>query len=431
MKHFGTDGIRCKENIFTEEYLTRISEGIARLPRCEKVIIGRDPRESGLRIEKTMAKVLSDCGKTVLIAGMVPTPVLAFLTKRHGCDYGIMLSASHNPPEYNGVKLFSAEGNKVSEEIELEVEDYIDGEEKAEYVGDGKIEKVCDGGKEYIDYLMKKVNPVRLKGVKIALDAANGATSVIAPEIFREAGAEVDAYFTDTDGKEINKDCGATVPGTLFKIMEKGGYDIGFTYDGDGDRVMCVQGGKIYNGDHLMYVHCKDMKARGKLVDDTMVGTVMSNLGTEAACKKAGINLVRTAVGDKCVFREMEKHGYNVGGEESGHMIFTDYMPTGDGILASLLTAELNEVTPLNVADDIKEYPSVSDCVICDKEAVYKFRTDAEIKNYIDNIDKEYRTVIRPSGTEPKIRILVEAEDLEKAKKKCAEIKKFIEEKVL
>ena len=426
MKHFGTDGIRCRENIFTEEYLTRISEGIARLPRCEKVIIGRDPRESGLRIEKTMAKVLSDCGKTVLIAGMVPTPVLAFLTKKHGCDYGIMLSASHNPPEYNGVKLFSAEGNKVSEEIELEVEDYIDGEEKAEYVGDGKIEKVCD-----IDYLMKKVNPVRLKGVKIALDAANGATSVIAPEIFREAGAEVDAYFTDTDGKEINKDCGATVPGTLLKIMEKGGYDIGFTYDGDGDRVMCVQGGKIYNGDHLMYVHCKDMKARGKLVDDTMVGTVMSNLGTEAACKKAGINLVRTAVGDKCVFREMEKHGYNVGGEESGHMIFTDYMPTGDGILASLLTAELNEVTPLNVADDIKEYPSVSDCVICDKEAVNRFRTDAEIKNYIDNIDKEYRTVIRPSGTEPKIRILVEAEDLEKAKKKCAEIKKFIEEKVL
>ena len=221
------------------------------------------------------------------------------------------------------------------------------------------------------------------------------------------------------------------MPKFLLEKCQGRDYDIAFTYDGDGDRVMCVQDGKIFNGDHLMYVHCKDMMTRGELVENTMVGTVMSNLGTEKACKAAGINLVRTAVGDKCVYREMVKKGYNVGGEESGHMIFSDYLKTGDGILASLLTACLNMKKRVSEADDIVECPSVSDCIICDKEAIAKFNASEEIKEFLSSVSSEYRIVVRPSGTEPKIRILVEAEQTEKASAFASEIKKYIEERVL
>ena len=221
------------------------------------------------------------------------------------------------------------------------------------------------------------------------------------------------------------------MPKFLLEKCRDADYDIAFTYDGDGDRVMCVQDGKIFNGDHLMYVHCKDMMTRGELVENTMVGTVMSNLGTEKACKAAGINLVRTAVGDKCVYREMVKKGYNVGGEESGHMIFSDYLKTGDGILASLLTACLNTKKRVSEADDIVECPSVSDCIICDKEAIAKFNVSEEIKKFLSSVPSEYRIVVRPSGTEPKIRILVEAEQTEKASAFASEIKKYIEERVL
>lgn len=427
MKHFGTDGIRCKENIFTEEYLTKIASGLVFIG-AKRVIFGRDPRTSGPRMEKTMSKVLVEHGVEVLSAGMVPTPVLAYLTKFYRCDYGIMLSASHNPPEYNGVKLFSANGSKVAERVELAVEDYIDnGGILPE--NDKKEIRSVDGAEEYINYILSSVN-VDLSGLRIALDTANGATSLIAPQIFRKAGAEVFPFNTETDGIRINENCGATVPSALVKVMSENGFDLGFTYDGDGDRVMCVKNGKVFNGDHLMYAHCKEMKKSGTLVKNTMVGTVMSNLGTEKACERSGINLVRTGVGDKCVFREMEKCGYNVGGEESGHIIFTDYMPTGDGILASVLTAKLDKAVGIDILDDITEYPSVSDCIVCGKAEVARFNESEELKAYLANIDKEYRTVVRPSGTEPKIRILVEAESLERAREKCAEIKKRIEEKI-
>lgn len=429
MKHFGTDGIRCREDKFTTEYLTRIAAGIASLNNCRKVVFGRDPRTSGLRIQNVMTEVISRCGVEVIIAGMVPTPTLAFLTARYGCDYGIMLSASHNPPEYNGIKLFSSSGSKVSESTEIAVENFVDEGEIVFAKTRGKITE-RQGQEEYIDYLSDRIKP-DLRGVRVALDCANGATSIIAPELFRRAGAEVKAFFVETDGTNINDNCGATVPGTLCKIMERGDFDIGFCYDGDGDRVICVQGGTVHNGDHLMYVLSKEMKRQGTLVADTMVGTVMSNLGTEAACKKAGIRLLRTAVGDKCVFREMERHGYNIGGEESGHIILTDYMPTGDGMLASLLAAVQNKIVPISESDDIAEYPSASDSIMCDDEAKARFCASKKISEYIDNIGDEYRTVIRPSGTEPKIRILVEAADISKAQAKCAEIKGFIEEIIL
>lgn len=428
MKHFGTDGIRALNEFFTEAYLEKIALGIASLGKDMTIVIGQDPRVSGKYIEKALTATLTKYGVDVISAGMVPTPTLAFLAKELHCSYGIMLSASHNPPEYNGIKLFSGKGEKVSEQTEADVEKVIENPVTLTQK-QGKV-SVYDGQKDYIDFVVNSVK-ADLKGVKVLLDTANGATSIIAPEIFRKAGAKVVQLKSETDGAHINENCGATVPKYLLEEMAKQSCDIGFTYDGDGDRVMCVYKNKIYNGDHLMYVHCKAMKQKNTLAGNAMVGTVMSNLGTEIACKKAGIKLIRADVGDKYVYREMCKNGYNVGGEESGHMIFSDYAGTGDGMLSSLLTAKLNKEISLDKLDDIIECPSVSDCIICNKESVVKFKESKEIKDYLANIGQEYRTVIRPSGTEPKIRILVESEKLENAVNKTKEIKEFIKERIV
>lgn len=428
MKYFGTDGIRALNEIFTDSYLRKIAYGIATLGENMKIVIGRDPRLSGQYIEKVMKTALCDHGLKIISVGMVPSPTLAYLTKFLQCDYGIMLSASHNPPEYNGIKLFNSQGEKVTEEIELKVESGIDNFVKTQQ----KVGEITyfDGNQEYITHLISMIKP-DLNGLRVLMDTANGATSIIAPRLFTLAGAKVTQIKGETDGKHINENCGATVPNFLLQEMEKDDYDIGFTFDGDGDRVMCGYKGKIYNGDHIMYIHCKDMMAKNSLHGNAMVSTVMSNLGTEKACERSGIKLVRANVGDKHVYREMLAKGYNVGGEESGHVIFKDYVNTGDGIVSALLTALLSKRTNIDILDDIVEYPSVTDCIICDKASMKKFNDSAEIKEYLAKIGKDFRTVIRPSGTEPKIRILVESEYSENAKNKAKEIKKFIEEQIL
>lgn len=428
MRHFGTDGIRALNECFTENYLQKIALGIASLDKDMTVTIGRDTRVSGHFIENELIKTLTRYGVNVIRVGMVPSPTLAYLTKILNCKFGIMLSASHNPPEYNGIKLFNSSGEKVEEEIELNVESVIDNpvflEEK-----EGKV-TTFEGNEKYIQYLLGKVKP-DLKGIKILLDTANGATSAIAPRLFSLAGAIVTQINGETDGININKDCGATATDCIMREMAKGDFDIGFSFDGDGDRVKCAYKGKLYNGDHIMYVHCKVMKEKNTLVDNVMVSTVMSNLGTERACENSGIRLVRANVGDKHVYRQMKKHGYNVGGEESGHCIFSDYMKTGDGMVTALLTACLNQETSLDLLDDIVEYPSVSDKIMCGKESVKKFNESKEIKEYLANIGRDYRTVVRPSGTEPMVRILVESKDILDAKNKANEIKEFIKERIL
>ncbi|MFW5780702.1 MAG: phosphoglucosamine mutase, partial [Bacillota bacterium] len=281
------------------------------------------------------------------------------------------------------------------------------------------------GDEDYIDFLIDKLNP-QIKGMKICMDCANGATALLAPMLFSKLGAKVTALKTNTGGDDINKGCGATEPEYLLNEMKNNNYDIGFCYDGDGDRLMCVQEDKIFDGDHLMYAHAKVMKENSRLKNNTIVGTIMSNIGTEKACEKHNINFVRTPVGDKHVHREMKKSSYNIGGEESGHIIFTDYMSTGDGILASLLTAMLVKNHSLKSLDDIEEYPKAVDCYMCDKETVKKYKEDKEIKKYLDELVFEGRLVVRPSGTEPKIRILVEAKSKEIADKKANEIKEFL-----
>lgn len=422
MKHFGTDGIRALGNVFDSSYLAKISHGIVNLG-CKKIIIGRDTRVSGSYIEAIMAKFLSEKGIEVILAGMIPTPTLAFLTKYLKCDYGIVLSASHNPPEYNGIKLFNGNGEKISEELELAIEEYM--EAPFELPNKKGSIRAFDGEKLYIEYLINAIKP-DLRGMKIILDTANGATSIVAKDLFASTGAEVTVINDQTDGININNGCGATVPNCLKNAMATKEYDIGFTFDGDGDRVMCVVNDKIFNGDHIMYIHCKAMIKENKLNSNVMVGTVMSNLGTEIACEKAGITLVRTGVGDKMVFREMAQNNYNLGGEESGHIIFSDYLRTGDGMLSALLTAVLHKKQPIDKLDDIVECPSVTDCVMSNKEGINNFNNSSTIKEFLQNIDKRFRTVVRASGTEPKIRILVEAEDIELARDMARKIKEVI-----
>lgn len=427
MKYFGTDGIRALTKKFTGKFLTEIALGIACLPDCARVIIARDPRIGGENMGDVLSKVFSDSGVEVLSAGMIPTPCLAYLTKFARCDYGIMLSASHNPPEYNGVKLFNREGGKVSRETESAVEKNIDDAAVPPARRLGAVIKY-DGAENYLSFLLSTLKP-DLGGIRVFLDAANGATSILAPELFRRAGAAVFCANTALDGASINKGCGATHREFLKSRAE--GFDIGFAFDGDGDRAIAFEGDKIRDGDHIMYCHCRDLMSRGELSKNTMVGTVMTNMGTQIACNKHGITLVRTAVGDANVAMEMSRNGYIVGGEESGHIIFKKYMPTGDGLLSALLTAMLHKRTPLHVLDDITEYPSVSLAIVCDEKAKDKFRRDGEIKAYLDGVDDSVRVVVRPSGTEPVIRILAEAREESSARFTAESIKKFIEGRLL
>ncbi len=425
MAHFGTDGIRAKASEFSTEYLHKIADAALSASPNAKIVIGRDTRTSGPFIESELAKRLAQKGAEVMVVGMTATPTLAFLTQQKAADFGIMISASHNPPEYNGIKFFSSTAEKLSEETEREIEHFIDNPKGIADAVKPKEVVYYNGDEDYINFLIDRLNP-NIAGMKILLDCANGATSKIAPALFKKLGAEVTVHNSNTSGEDINAGCGAAVPEYLLNSMEGGDFDIGFTYDGDGDRIMVVEKDKLFNGDHLMYVHARNMKQKGALKHDTIVATIMSNMGTEAACNRCGIKLLRTGVGDKYVHREMMKHGYNIGGEESGHIIFSDYMKTGDGILASLLTAILAKEISLSALDDIAEYPKAIKSYMCDKAAAQRFYTDEEIQNYLNNLKFEGRSVVRPSGTEPKIRILVEAADAQLAEQKAAEIKEFL-----
>ncbi|MDD4315875.1 MAG: phosphoglucosamine mutase, partial [Clostridia bacterium] len=410
---------------FTMAYLHRIADAALAVYPAAKIVLGRDTRQSGPFIENELAKRFSEKGATVVVAGMTATPALAYLTKLLGGDLGIMISASHNPPEYNGIKFFSSTAEKISDKAEKDIEFFIDNPKTLPESSRAASITYYDGDDDYIDFLIKSLKP-DVKGLRICLDCANGATAHLAPALFTALGAAVTVYNKNTGGEDINEGCGATRPDFLLNKMNEGEFDIGFSYDGDGDRIMVAQSGKLFDGDHLMYVHARNMKRKGTLKRDTIVATVMSNMGTEVACKSRGITLVRTPVGDKYVHREMMKSGYNIGGEESGHIIFSDYMKTGDGILASLLTAMLAVETPLTELDDIVEYPKATMSYMCDKAAAQRFYDDEEIQNYLNGLDFEGRAVVRPSGTEPKIRILVEAADRELAEQKANEIKELL-----
>ena len=370
-KYFGTDGVRGIANSeLTCDLAYKLGRAggyvLAKGKEKVTVIVGKDTRVSGDMLESALISGLMSIGCDVIQAGVAPTPAIAYLTRKYNADCGVVISASHNPVEFNGIKFFNSEGYKLDDELELEIESYIDDISKIDYVpiGNkvGKILKKDDLVRDYIDYLKSIVN-VDFKGLKVVLDCANGAAFEVAPIVFDELGAQVVVINNTPDGNNINDNCGSTHPESLQKAVIEHGADLGLAYDGDADRLIAVnEKGEIVDGDKIMMLSALHFKKKDKLNKNTLVVTVMSNIGLHICAKENGIDLVTTAVGDRYVLEEMKNSGYNLGGEQSGHMIFLDYNTTGDGVLSSLVLSQivLEEKKSLSeLASIMTQYPQV------------------------------------------------------------------------
>jgi phosphoglucosamine mutase len=442
---FGTDGVRGVANTeltaITAYNLGRagayvLTEG-AHKP---KILVAKDTRISGDMLESALISGILSVGAEAIVLGVVPTPAVAYLTRKYGADAGVMISASHNPVEYNGIKFFNDKGYKLSDELEDEIQRVIESDFEGvpsptgTDLGRETIE--LSALDEYIDFA-KNTIPYSLKGLKIALDCANGAAYKSSVKAFRELGADVFVINDNPDGTNINENCGSTHPEELMEYVVKKKCDLGFAFDGDADRCLAVdEKGNLINGDFILMLCAKYLKELGKLKDDTLVVTVMSNLGLDIACKKEGINLVKTSVGDRYVLEEMIKDKYVLGGEQSGHVIFLDYNSTGDGLVTALQIASIvkKKETPLSeLCLIMKELPQVlaNATVPNDKKDLYLTDDEiqSEIKKIEDTLNGVGRVLIRPSGTEPLVRVMLEGEDQAEIDKMAHDLANLIEKK--
>lgn len=411
---FGTDGIR---GVYGEE----LTDGLAMLVGNAlgifsgkgTVVVGRDTRTSGENLARALAEGALAAGCNVVDLGVVTTPCVAFVTRETGANFGVMVSASHNPPRYNGIKLFAGDGRKLSREKEAAVERHI-AEAKLSYA-EFRGEKLpsCGMKEHYIDAVCARGN---LSGVHVVIDTANGAAGELAPEIFSRMGARVDALFTSDDGELINENCGALHPEILANEVVKRGADMGLCFDGDADRVIAAdEKGDIVNGDKIIYILARALAADDRLPLSAVVGTLHTNMGVEAGLNRLGIELVRTDIGDHNVIRCMCDAGIMLGGEQSGHIILGDFLPTGDGVAAgaALALAMRRSGLPLSVLDDCKAYPQKNaDILTPKKERIVR---DRALRAYADAVEDMLgasgRVMIRASGTEPKIRVMAESKD--------------------
>lgn len=445
-KYFGTDGVRGVANTeLTCDLAYKLGRAggyvLAQGKDKVKVIVGKDTRVSGDMLEAALVAGLMSVGCDVVTVGVIPTPGVAYLTKKYEADCGVVISASHNPVEYNGIKFFNKDGYKLDDAVELEIEGYIDNIEKVDYhpVGENVGRKIFvhNAQRDYIDYLKSIVN-VDFKGLKVVLDCANGAAYKVAPTIFSELGANVVTINSEPDGNNINDKCGSTHPEKLQEDVVKHKANLGLAYDGDADRLIAVdENGNIVDGDHIMVLSAIHLKNKGKLAQDTLVVTVMSNIGLTIAAKEHGINLATTAVGDRYVLEEMKNSGYNLGGEQSGHMIFLDYNTTGDGVLSSLVLAQivLEEGKNLSeLAAVMTQYPQVLVNARIKNENKNKYMEYPEIKYEIERIEKLLdgcgRVLIRPSGTEPLVRVMLEGKEEGQIKELATNLANLIQEKL-
>lgn len=421
---FGTDGVRGIANkdlspILAFKLGRAGAKVLSKLQERPVFVVGKDTRISGDMLEAALAAGICSAGADVINVGIVPTPAVAYLTRFYKADAGVVISASHNPVEYNGIKYFNREGYKVPDAMEDEIESLLDDSnqliESPTGSGVGRI-KTKDGARPYIDFI-KSVSDKDLSGLTIALDCANGAAYKVAPIIFEELGAKVHVINNESDGSNINVNCGSTHPEALCQFVKEVGADVGLAFDGDADRLIAVDDkGQIVDGDHVMAICGCNMKRKGLLKNDTVVATIMSNMGLEVALKKADIKMVRTKVGDRYVFEEMLNSGYNLGGEQSGHIIFLDHNTTGDGILTAvkLISVMVDEQKALS---ELREIMTVFPQVIINVRVADKSKYDGNvhIKEAIAENQKLLgdtgRIVVRPSGTEPLIRVMVEGEE--------------------
>ena len=426
-KYFGTDGVRGVAN---KELTCDLAYKLGRaggyvLTNNEykvKVVVGKDTRQSGDMLEAALIAGLMSVGCDVITVGVIPTPGVAYLTRKYGAECGVVISASHNPMEDNGIKFFNKDGFKLDDEIELKIEEYIDNMEKIAYNPIGnevgvRIHKHT-AAQDYVDYL-KSIVDTDLTGLKVVLDCANGAAYKVAPEVFRELGAEVIAMNVTPDGENINHKCGSTHPEGLQKAVVEHNADLGLAYDGDADRLIAVdETGTIVDGDHIMILGAVYLKKQNKLANDTLVVTTMSNIGLHVAAKEYGIDLSITDVGDRYVIEEMKKSGHNLGGEQSGHMIFLDYNTTGDGTLSSLIVSKIVKEEGKTLSEQsalMTTYPQVLINVEVRNEVKNKFMENDEIRAEIERLEKLMngtgRVLIRPSGTQPLVRVMLEGKD--------------------
>jgi phosphoglucosamine mutase len=427
-KLFGTDGVRGVANVYpmTADVALQLGRALAYVikygPGRQRIVVGKDTRISGYLLEYATVAGICSMGVDVLLLGPFPTPGIAHITSSMRADAGVVISASHNPYQDNGIKFFSGNGFKLPDELEARIEVLMtqpEVEGACPTATDvGQAFRIDDARGRYISFL-KSTFPkeMELDGLKIVVDCAHGATYRIAPEIFTELGAEVIPLGVRPNGKNINHKCGATAPETMATLVKRHGADLGVAFDGDGDRVILVDHrGEIVDGDHVMGICALDMLERERLRRKTVVGTVMSNLGLEVALKQRGVRLLRTPVGDRYVVEAMLKGGYDLGGEQSGHVIFLNHTTTGDGILTALrlLAVMLRKDKPLaELAACVQKYPQILINVMVKERKDLK--TLPQARHAIHEAEKRLgdkgRLLVRYSGTEPKLRVMAEGED--------------------
>ena len=428
---FGTDGVRGVANKdLTNDLAMKIGAAAAAVLLREAksakptVLIGKDTRASGDMLEAALTAGLCSVGCNVLSVGIVPTPAVAYLVGKYECEAGIMISASHNPCEYNGIKIFQKTGYKLDDSIEEEIEAIIlDDAEKIEYKYGGDVGNRLyskNAVKDYIEHVISTTD-VRFDGMTVALDCANGSASVCAKEIFTALGAKCIMLSDTPDGVNINLNCGSTHPEELMKFVKSAQFDLGLAFDGDADRMLAVdENGELVDGDKVIAICAKRMKEEGRLNSDTAVVTVMSNMGFFKFCDENDIKCARTAVGDRYVLERMLKDGFNIGGEQSGHVIFLDYATTGDGELSGvqLIETVVKSGKKLSeLASVMTVYPQVLINVKVSPEGKAKYNNDEYIIAATQKAEMELmgdgRVLVRVSGTEPLVRVMLEGKDID------------------
>ena len=443
---FGTDGVRGIANTeLTAELAYNLGRAgayvLTQAAHKPKILVAKDTRISGDMLESALVAGILSVGAEAVVIGVIPTPAVAYLTKKYGADAGVMISASHNPVEYNGIKFFNANGYKLSDELEDKIQEVIESgfEGVPSPVGaDLGRETIDEKAEEHYVEFSKNVVNTSLEGLKIALDCANGAAYSVAEKAFKELGAEVCVINNTPDGTNINENCGSTHPEELMKFVKENNCNLGFAFDGDADRCLAVdENGKLVDGDFLLTITAKYLKEKGQLKDDTLVVTVMSNLGLMLACKKEGINVVTTKVGDRYVLENMVENGYSIGGEQSGHIILLSHNTTGDGLATALqistIVKESNKSLS-ELAKVMKVLPQVLVNAKVPNSMKNIHEIDEEIKSEIKKIEEALegagRVLIRPSGTEPLVRVMLEGENQEEIDKMANNLAALIESKV-
>lgn len=444
---FGTDGARGVANSeLTAELAMNIGRAAAMVLISDEVehptiLIGRDTRLSGDMLEGALIAGLCSVGANVELLGVVPTPAVAYLVKKYNADAGIMISASHNPFEFNGIKIFSSEGCKLPDDLENRIEeivlDHIVPYSLASDKNLGKVTRMDSACDDYINYIVECIN-CDLEGMEIAIDCSNGSSSRTAEKMFTKLGAKVHMLYDKPDGININKDCGSTHIGKLQSYVRDNKLCCGLAFDGDADRCLAVdENGNLVDGDYLIAICAKDMKDRGVLKKNAVVGTIMTNMGFNKFCEESGMKFVSTKVGDRYVLEAMLQDGYNIGGEQSGHIILLDYETTGDGQLSGATVLSIMKRTGdklSSLAKVMERMPQVLINVKVSAEGKLAFYNDkeikAEIKRVTDILGDRGRILVRVSGTEPLVRVMLEGENLEEIQSLAEEAAQVVRERL-